>query len=268
MMRPRRFARFLLNRASRTLSFDTAMLISKQLLAGQGFGGDSGNIAVSGELCVFNRVATTNPVLFDVGGHVGEYTREFFNKFPGGRSFIFEPSASHLEVLRQNLGEHPGVTICPFGLGAEAADLPLYKDQNISGLASLTQRRLDHINVKMEVAETVSIRTLDSYVAQTGVASIDLLKMDVEGHEFSVLNGATIAMDRRLIKLVQFEFGGCNLDTHTTLQDFFYFFKNYDFLIGLVQPQGRVQLIDHYDEFYEQYRTANFVAAPRAVLAV
>lgn len=40
-----------------------------------------------------------------------------------------------------------------------------------------------------------------------------------------------------------------------------------DFAIGLVQPDDRVQIIDRYDEFYEHYRTTNFVAAPRAVLA-
>jgi FkbM family methyltransferase len=255
-----------LNSASRNLSFDTAMLISKQLLSAQGFGGGSGDIAVSGEIGVFKHVVGAKPVLFDVGGHVGEYTREFLKNFPSGRSFIFEPSASHLVKLRQNLGAHAGVTIFPFGLGAETAELPLFKEQDISGLASLTQRRLDHINIKMEAVETVSIRTLDSFVAETGVTSIDLLKMDVEGHELSALKGATKAMDRRLVKLVQFEFGGCNLDTHTTLQDFFYFFKSYDFTIGLVQPRGRIQVIEHYDEFYEQYRTANFVAAPRNAL--
>lgn len=248
------------------LSFDTAMLISKQILSAQGFGGTSGDIAASGEIGVFKRVQGAAPVLFDVGGHVGVYTQEFFQQFPQGRSFIFEPSASHLEKLRGNLGTNPAVTIFPFGLGTEAAELPLYKDQDITGLASLTQRRLDHFNIKMEAVETVSIRTLDSFVAETGVTSIDLLKMDVEGHELSVLQGATAAMDRRLIKLVQFEFGGCNLDTHTTLQDFFYFFKSYNFIIGLVQPAGRVQVISHYDEFYEQYRTVNFVAAPRSTL--
>jgi hypothetical protein len=68
-----------------------------------------------------------------------------------------------------------------------------------------------------------------------------------------------------LIKLVQFEFGGCNLDTRTTLQDFWYFFQQYGFVMGIVQPSMRVQLPERYDEFYEQYRTANFVAAPHGV---
>jgi hypothetical protein len=108
---------------------------------------------------------------------------------------------------------------------------------------------------------------LDLCFAICGLAhSIDLLKIDVEGHELSVLRGATKTMERGLIKVVQFEFGGCNLDTRTNLQDFFYFFKEFKFVIGLVQPAGRIQLLEQYDEFYEQYRTTNFVAAPKGAL--
>ena len=262
----RRIGRRLLNDISHVLSFDMAVLISKQLLEAQGFGA-GGAIHSSGELGVFNLVKAGTPVLFDVGGHVGEYTDEFLKRFPRGRSCIFEPSASHLALLRQRLGGRPEVQIFPVGLGAEPDQLPLYKDQNISGLASLSQRRLEYLGIKMEQVETVTISTVDMIIEETGLTTIDLLKIDVEGHDLAVLRGASKAMARGIVKLVQFEFGGCNLDSHTNLQDFYYFFKTCDFVIGLVQPSNRIRLIERYDEFYEQYRTTNLVAAPRAVLA-
>jgi FkbM family methyltransferase len=262
----RRIARRLLNTTSRMLSFETAVLISKQLLEAQGFGA-GGNMHSSGELNVFNLVTAGKPVLFDIGGHLGEYTEEFLRWFPCGRSCIFEPSSAHLAVVSQRLGGRPEVKIFPFGLGAESGEFPLYKDQDISGLASLSQRRLDYLGIKMEQVEMVTIGTVDSVIEETGLTSIDLMKIDVEGHDLSVLHGASKAMARGIIKLVQFEFGGCNLDTHTNLQDFFYFFKPYDFAIGLIGPGKRIEVIDRYDEFYEHYRTSNFVAAPRAMLA-
>ena len=77
-----------------------------------------------------------------------------------------------------------------------------------------------------------------------------------------MLKGATNAFQDRRINLVQFEFGGCNLDTRTSLADFFHFFKERAFTIGLIQPSGRIQMLSRYDEFFEQYRTANFVAIP------
>lgn len=252
----------LMSGAFRMLPFKTAVRISKQMLAAQGFGAGT-EPGSSGETGVFRLVDAGQPVLFDVGGHVGDYTEAFLAHCPSGRAVVFEPSAHHLAVLRQRLGARAEVQILPVGLGAETARLPLYKDREISGLASLSQRRLDHFDITMDQVETVDISTVDQVVADLGVTTIDLLKIDVEGHELAVLRGATATLARGIVKLVQFEFGGCNLDTRTNLQDFYYFFKTYGFAIGLVQPSGRIQVLDRYDEFYEQYRTANFVAAPR-----
>jgi FkbM family methyltransferase len=262
----RRIARRLLNGASRMLSFETAVLISRQILEAQGFS-TGGNMYSSGELSGFNLITADTPVLFDVGGHVGEYTVEFLKRFPRGRSCIFEPSASHLALLRQRLGGRPEVQIFPLGLGGETGQLPLYKDQDISGLASLSKRRLQHFGIKMEQVETVTIGTVDMIVEEADLTTIELMKVDVQGHDLSVLRGASKAMERGIIKLAQFEFGGCNLDSRTNPEDFYYFFKTCDFAIGLIQPSDRIQIIDRYDEFYEQYRTTNFVAAPCAILA-
>jgi hypothetical protein len=118
----------------------------------------------------------------------------------------------------------------------------------------------------MDRIEMVRLQSVDEAMAQHNVATVDLLKIDVEGHELEVLNGAAQALRGNRIRLVQFEFGGCNLDTRTTLQDFFYFFGALDFMIGLIQPAGRVQWLPRYDEFYEQYRTTNFLATSRSNL--
>ena len=75
------------------LPFRVAVLVSKQLLAAQGLGA-GGSISSSGEKSVFRLVKADAPILFDVGGHVGEYTEAFLKAFPGGQSYIFEPCGS------------------------------------------------------------------------------------------------------------------------------------------------------------------------------
>ena len=52
---------------------------------------------------------------------------------------------------------------------------------------------------------------------------IDIMKLDVEGHELDVLEGSRKTINS--IKLIQFEFGGCNIDSKTFFQDFYYFLK-------------------------------------------
>ena len=49
---------------------------------------------------------------------------------------------------------------------------------------------------------------------------IDLLKLDVEGNELLALKGLSDSIE--YIKIIQFEFGGSNIDSRTYFQDFYY----------------------------------------------
>ena len=48
----------------------------------------------------------------------------------------------------------------------------------------------------------VRMETIDSYMKDEGVADIDLLKIDVEGYELEVLEGAKDALERGRIKAI------------------------------------------------------------------
>jgi FkbM family methyltransferase len=260
----RKLARSLGHRLGRILSFEQAALISEAILETKGIG-TGADVRSSGEVSVFDLLGEA-PIVLDVGGHAGDYTDALLRARPAGHSYVFEPSDSHFRILQERLGGRTNVTLEKIGLGARACEAPLYKTGDISGLASLTRRRLDHFGVEMDVVETVAVRTLDEMVEQYGITTIDLLKIDVEGHELDVLNGGTKAFHNNRINLVQFEFGGCNLDTRTTLQDFFYFFQERGYTLALLQPSGKIEVLPRYHEFLEQYRTTNYLAAPNGRL--
>ena len=54
-----------------------------------------------------------------------------------------------------------------------------------------------------------------------------IIKIDVEGNELDVLKGASDFL--KDVKVIQFEFGGSNIDSRTFFQDYWYFFKEKDF---------------------------------------
>ena len=64
----------------------------------------------------------------------------------------------------------------------------------------------------------------------------------------------------RAVRFVSFEFGGCNIDTRTFVQDFHYFFGNYNMQLARITPAGFWLEMGTYTELYEQFRTTNFVA--------
>ena len=85
------------------------------------------------------------------------------------------------------------------------------------------------------------------------------MKIDVEGHELDVLNGGKEFFEKKAIDMVTFEFGGCNIDTRTYFQDFWYFFKTYDYKIYRILPNGTFFYIDTYNEEREQFLTSNYL---------
>jgi hypothetical protein len=93
-----------------------------------------------------------------------------------------------------------------------------------------------------------------------GVAEIDLLKLDVEGHEFDILEGVERMLSQQNIRFISFEFGGANIDTRTYFQDYFYLFKKYDYNIYRILPNSDPFPITQYDEVDETFRTTNYLA--------
>ena len=129
-----------------------------------------------------------------------------------------------------------------------------------SGLASLTKRRLDHFGIDFNKSEKVEISTIDNYCSENAINHIHLLKIDIEGHELDALAGARRMFDKKSIDIVTFEFGGCNIDTRTFFQDFWYFFSEINMKMFRITPSGYLYPIESYNEIYEQFRTINFIA--------
>ena len=77
----------------------------------------------------------------------------------------------------------------------------------------------------MDKKEEISLDTIDNYCEEQGIKKIHFLKLDIEGHELSALHGAKKMIANGNIYFIQFEFGGCNIDSATHFQDFYYFLK-------------------------------------------
>lgn len=125
-------------------------------------------------------------------------------------------------------------------------------------LSSLTRRRLSHFDIDFECSEEVTLVKFEDYwVNQLECRNIDFVKLDIEGHELDALSGFGKAIES--VRLIQFEFGGCNIDTRTYFQDFWYFFEEKGFDIYRITPLGLVKILK-YNEMDEVFITTNFLA--------
>lgn len=225
---------------------------------GQGKGWGAGTIAEEVSACC--ALLSENPrLLIDIGGNKGLYSQEFLRRFSDAEIHIFEPSSCNVNALKILFSSAPGVNVIGSALSNTSGKLILYSDKPGSGLGSLSKRRLDHFGIEMDETEEVNVLRFDEYWKRFSSLHpvIDYVKIDVEGHELSVLEGFGDFLEK--VKLIQFEFGGCNIDTRTYFQDFWYFFVAKNFSLYRITPRGAIS-IPAYREAHECFATTNYIA--------
>lgn len=219
----------------------------------QGFG--YGTNSIEKEILSWKKFIPNARIFIDCGANKGLYSECLMKHFQVDEIHLFEPSSLNYDILIDKFKEDLSVRINNFGLSNSVAKATLYSDSSGSGLASLTNRKLDHFNIKFDHKEKVHLKRFDQYWVENKNQIIDLFKIDVEGAELNVLEGLGNYVKK--VKVVQFEFGGCNIDSKTYFQDFWYFFQKANFQVYRITPLGPFK-ITSYRESYERFQTTNY----------
>jgi FkbM family methyltransferase len=221
------------------------------------------DVSLNGEEGLLRRLGALHPrVVIDVGANVGEWTYAACRHLPETVVHAFEIAPSTAEVLRRTTAGNSRVVVNDFGLGDQNGSITIYASPE-SSTATSTLRDAIEVSAVEHGIHTIEeinakIVTGDSYMRDQGLQRIDLLKIDVEGAEFSVLHGFSDAFARGTIDLVQFEYGKINLSTRHFLADFYKFFEDHGYLLGKLFPEGVA--FKPYDIDDEDFVGPNFVA--------
>lgn len=123
--------------------------------------------------------------VFDIGANNGYYT-VLASKLVGknGKVYAFEPDPQSLKLLYKNLklNNCNNVFVIESALGDKKCKLTLNQDTSNPGESSLS-----HMAKNNKII--VDVITLDQFVKNQKIKKIDLIQMDVEGSEISVLRG-------------------------------------------------------------------------------
>jgi FkbM family methyltransferase len=140
----------------------------------------------------------------DAGANVGYYSALAATCVgPSGWVFAVEPQPNSYRQLAAMIQQNglTQVRVFACGLSAAEGELPLYLapesagENNATMVAHGASRKI-----------TVPVKTLDGCMREWGIDQIDLLKIDVEGHEPQVFQGAATALAERRIRALLCEF--------------------------------------------------------------
>jgi FkbM family methyltransferase len=175
------------------------------------FGGTGEHIET--ELWRFLSARKDVRTVFDIGAR-GSTFPDIFCRHPDRRVYLFEPL--HHEPLTRQYGGRPDVVVCPYGVGTRDELLPYFPNTE-----SYVKRT---VHVQSADPLPLSVRSFDSIMREFELDSVDFVKIDTEGYEFTILKAAKEYIDSQRIRFVQFEIGGTIFDINENLYDIFALF--------------------------------------------
>jgi FkbM family methyltransferase len=130
----------------------------------------------------------TGWIVFDVGANAGVYTIQQARR--GARVYAFEPNPDCYRRLQKsvrlnNLESRVAAANCSLGVAAGSAELLAPGPLTMGG-----SLRPEWSSDAAAMRLTVELKTVDRVVQALGIDRIDLFKLDVEGFELDVLQGA------------------------------------------------------------------------------
>ena len=130
---------------------------------------------------------------FDVGANVGLYVWEVAKVCPTRKILAFEPDPANFELLEMTRKEADiqNLELCPDALSNQTDEVSFSQDPLTSATGCIRGEETPWIEQYLNASTnqiTVNTRTMDSAVYDNKIPS--LIKIDVEGHEVEVLEGA------------------------------------------------------------------------------
>lgn len=117
------------------------------------------------------------PVVLDVGGYEGGWSDIVLAVRPAAVIHIFEPHPGFAEALRRKFANNANVTVHEFAIGAEPGQLELSDSADASSA----------FGGKPGQTHKAEVRAVADFFATTGLQSVDLAKINIEGGEYDLL---------------------------------------------------------------------------------
>lgn len=196
-------------------------------------------------------IQTPEPVIFDIGAHIGQTAKTYREHFPRASIYSFEPFPESFRSLVKSR-EGDSRCFCHQAAVSEKEGKAFLNANSSSQTNSLltTDKRGDaywgegllDTQSRLEVPTT----TVDAFRRRAGISHIDILKLDVQGAEFSVLSGSEETLSQQGVSLIYTELIMCpTYENQHKLNEYLTFLdtRGYE-LLDLFNPvRARKQLI-------------------------
>jgi len=138
------------------------------------------------------RFLKEDSIVIDAGANIGAFSILGTRLVPRGHIYAFEPAPKTFAMLRANTESYKQIVCVPSGLGdVTGYKNILIKDEKENG-GSVFEDSPFFERFKNDPGALIaaSVTTIDSFVAARGLPQVDFIKIDTEGYEAKIMEGA------------------------------------------------------------------------------
>ena len=158
-----------------------------------------------------------NPLIFDVGANEGESIEFFLNFFPNPTIYSFEPQVSSFIKIKEKYGKNKNINLFNLAFGSKNEELKLKINiKSSTSTFSKVNKNSNYYNIKSSILnsgkgdafmneETVKVEKIDNFLSENKIETIHILKVDTEGFELNVINGAKKTLASIKIIIIEFQ---------------------------------------------------------------
>ncbi|MDF1703108.1 MAG: FkbM family methyltransferase, partial [Planctomycetota bacterium] len=137
---------------------------------------------------------TPTDAVIDLGGYEGQWAHDIYARY-GCRVLVFEPVAAYAAAIDRRFADNDQVECFAFGLGAEDAQVGINLEDDATSIFK-----------EGEATEMISIRRAEDFLDAQGLADVALIKINIEGAEYDLLDHVLDSGWIRKIENLQIQF--------------------------------------------------------------
>lgn len=145
-------------------------------------------------------------LVFDVGGYEGQWSSDIYSKYCCS-IYIFEPIKKHHEAISKRFELNSNIRAYPFGLLDKTATLEISLDNNASSFFTS-----NHFKQKVDVKKA------SDFFKENNIHTIDLMKINIEGSEYPLLEDLIVNNLVKNIKNLQIQFHSFILESEERMK--------------------------------------------------
>ena len=191
----------------------------------------------------------TKPTILDIGANIGMFSLSYASLFKGAIIHSFEPVNFIYNILSRNLEINPNLSsniqTHNFGLSncVEKKKLSIPTPHQHLRYSGSLDTRLYSVFGKGKQKFVAKFLPLDLWLDQNPMHALDVIKIDVEGYEYLVLNGAKKTL-QSFRPIVMFELNDLTLTlSRRTIDEYIHFAKNIGYNIFGLQYGFKSELL-------------------------